>query len=130
MDDLRALARAARAAGLPAWRSSPGTPRWSSAAPPTACTSPPRASAVDLRALDPVSRAGRLVLVSGGIAEHGIAVMIAAGTSSSSPTSVDTTPLHGSSSRPLPPTPISAACATLRGAGSRTTLNELATGAG
>ena len=61
-------------------RSSPATPRWSSAAPPTGCTSARPGSG----ALDPRGRlsstaiaAGDRILLSGPIAEHGTAIMLA-----------------------------------------------------
>ena len=64
----------------PASRSSAATPRWSSGAPPTACTcAPPGSGAVDARAqlaTDGI-RPGDQVLVSGPIGEHGTAIMLA-----------------------------------------------------
>ncbi len=136
MDELRALARsAARAAdGRRRVDRRRATRRWSSAAPPTACTSQPRASGSSTRAcqLDPSRvRPGDRVLVSGGIAEHGIAVMIARGNLELElDVDSDTAPLHE----------IAAALCGLgadlrwmrdptRG-GLATTLNELAAGAG
>ena len=64
----------------PGSRSSAATRRWSSAAPPTACTCAPPASAQSIRGRrlatdgDPP---GDQVLVSGPIGEHGTAIMLA-----------------------------------------------------
>ena len=63
-------------------RSSPATPRWSSAATPTACTSAPPASAAATRARrwrPTALRPGDRVLLSGAIGEHGTAIMLARG---------------------------------------------------
>ena len=66
----------------PACASSPATPRSSARAPPTACTSRPPGSGVIPagRVARPRARpAGRRVLVSGTIGDHGMAVMLARG---------------------------------------------------
>ena len=63
-------------------RSSPATPRSSSAATPTRCTSRPPASGAPTRARGSARRAlrpGDKVLLSGSIGEHGTAIMLARG---------------------------------------------------
>ena len=66
----------------PASPSSPATPRWWTGAPPTACTSrPPGVGVLPRRTpLGPeLVQPGDVVLVSGTIADHGMAVMLARG---------------------------------------------------
>ena len=63
-------------------RSSPATPRWSITAPPTACTSPPPASAAFRPAATcrrPRVADGDVVICSGSIGDHGMAVLLARG---------------------------------------------------
>ena len=79
--------------------SSPATPRWSTAAPPTACTSPPPASASSPPAATwrrPTVAAGDVVLASGTMGDHGMAVMLARGDLAlEADIASDTAPLHG-----------------------------------
>ena len=68
----------ARPRARPACRSSPATPRWSSAARPTACSSRPPASASCRPAsICRATRRGRATwcILSGSIGDHGVAVM-------------------------------------------------------
>ena len=83
-DDLRAEvdAIAARRRRRPAWRSWPATPRWSSAATATACTSAPRGvGRLDPRAeLSPAAlRPGRPRAGVRHVGDHGTAIMLARG---------------------------------------------------
>ena len=84
-DELRAEveAIAARRRGRPGSRSSPATPRSSSAAPADSmyiCTTGSRAWSTRGRALSPAAiEPGDRVLVSGTIGEHGTAIMLARG---------------------------------------------------
>ena len=99
--DLRADRRldAARPATRPAWRSSPATPRSSTAARATASSSPPPASASCRRAVSLSIRAARpgdRILVSGTLGDHGIAIMsVREGLEFETVLESDTAPLHG-----------------------------------
>ena len=84
-DELQGRGRGDRAPPprRPRCRSSPATRRWSSAAPPTRCTSARPASAGATRAPRMAHRRdlrpGDRILLSGTIGEHGTAIMLARG---------------------------------------------------
>ena len=78
--EVRAMAKAARRAR--ASRSPAATPKSSSTAKPTACTSPPPASAACIPGVPSIARsvrAGDKILLSGPIGDHGITILLARG---------------------------------------------------
>ena len=97
---LRRVARAWSAPrARPASRSSPATPRWWSAAPPTSCSSTPPASA----SCPPAStisarraRPGDVVIVNGSLGDHGAAILVARNELAlAADVASDCQPLHG-----------------------------------
>ena len=119
----------------PASRSSPATPRSSAGARPTACTSRPPASAScpPGAQLGPEQvQPGDVVLVSGTIGDHGMAVMLARGDLAlEADIRSDTAPLGDLvEDAARAPRPAPAGCATRRAAGVGTVCNELARDAG
>ena len=118
----------------PGCRSSPATPRSSSAARRTAATSTRPGSALLDRPATlaaAAARPGDAVLVSGPIGDHGITVMLARGELDIEADIVsDTAPLHGLIAALLDAVPgASGCCATPPAAGWRRSCNEVAAAA-